>query len=163
MPACVTVTVVAPTFHLLPFFLHPYTLHSTTYSLSSVPSSYPICTPFHTSYSHPALLHFFCTLHFLLFCPTLSPHPLTLLHTLYSHSTHTYTHSCSISFQRVHLDLQIGEQAVNYPEVAAREKLGELHLRIRQLLDQIDQITKEQVYQRVGDTVQVDHASVVAA
>ena len=61
------------------------------------------------------------------------------------------------------MDLQIGEQAVNYPEVAAREKLGELHLRIRQLLDQIDQITKEQVYQRVGDTVQVDHASVVAA
>ncbi|CAI8041421.1 Transmembrane emp24 domain-containing protein 4 [Geodia barretti] len=49
---------------------------------------------------------------------------------------------------RVHLDIQIGEQAVNYPEVAAREKLGELQLRIRQLLDQIEQITKEQVYQR---------------
>ena len=52
--------------------------------------------------------------------------------------------------QRVHLDIQIGEQAVNYPEVAAREKLGELQLRIRQLLDQIEQITKEQVYQRVS-------------
>ena len=49
----------------------------------------------------------------------------------------------------MHLDLQIGEQAINYPEVAAREKLGELQLRIRQLLDQIEQITKEQVYQRV--------------
>ena len=60
---------------------------------------------------------------------------------------HPHTHTLA---QRVHLDLQIGEQAVNYPEIAAREKLGELQLRIRQLLDQIEQITKEQVYQRVG-------------
>ena len=51
--------------------------------------------------------------------------------------------------QRVHLDLEIGEQTVNYPELAAKEKLGELQLRIRQLFDQIEQITKEQVYQRV--------------
>ena len=64
--------------------------------------------------------------------------------------THTHTLSLSLSLlQRVHLDIQIGEQAVNYPEVAAREKLGELQLRIRQLLDQIEQISKEQVYQRV--------------
>jgi hypothetical protein len=56
---------------------------------------------------------------------------------------------------RVHLDLQIGEQAVNYPEIAAREKLGELQLRIRQLLDQIEQITKEQVYQRVNIILRV--------
>ena len=56
-----------------------------------------------------------------------------------------------IYVQRVHLDLQIGEQAVNYPEIAAREKLGELQLRIRQLLDQIEQVSKEQVYQRVSD------------
>lgn len=59
----------------------------------------------------------------------------------------------SLSSQRVHLDIQIGEQAVNYPEVAAREKLGELQLRIRQLLDQIEQISKEQVYQRVSITL----------
>lgn len=33
--------------------------------------------------------------------------------------------------------------------VAQKEKLTELQLRIRQLLNQVDQITKEQNYQRV--------------
>ena len=76
----------------------------------------------------------------------LSPHTHIHMHSL----IHTHTLSLSLSLiQRVHLDIQIGEQAVNYPEVAAREKLGELQLRIRQLLDQIEQISKEQVYQRV--------------
>ncbi|ERL85145.1 transmembrane emp24 domain-containing protein eca [Dendroctonus ponderosae] len=49
---------------------------------------------------------------------------------------------------RVHLDIQIGEHAINYGEVVQKEKLSELQLRIRQLLDQVDQITKEQNYQR---------------
>ncbi len=52
--------------------------------------------------------------------------------------------------QRIHLDILIGEHAVNYPEVAAKGKLSELQLRVRQLLDQIEQITKEQAYQRVS-------------
>ena len=51
--------------------------------------------------------------------------------------------------QRVHLDISIGEHAVDYAQIAAKEKLNELQLRIRQLLDQIEQITKEQAYQRV--------------
>ena len=58
----------------------------------------------------------------------------------------------SITFklmQRVHLDISIGEHAVDYGQIAAKEKLNELQLRIRQLLDQIEQITKEQAYQRV--------------
>ncbi len=55
--------------------------------------------------------------------------------------------------QRIHLDILIGEHAVNYPEVAAKEKLSELQLRVRQLLDQIDQITKEQAYQRVSESL----------
>ncbi|XP_030750219.1 transmembrane emp24 domain-containing protein eca [Sitophilus oryzae] len=49
---------------------------------------------------------------------------------------------------RVHLDIQVGEHAINYGEVVQKEKLSELQLRIRQLLDQVDQITKEQNYQR---------------
>jgi len=49
---------------------------------------------------------------------------------------------------RVHLDIQVGEHAVNYGEVVQKEKLSELQLRIRQLLDQVEQITKEQNYQR---------------
>ena len=51
--------------------------------------------------------------------------------------------------QRVHLEISIGESAIDYAQVAAKEKLGELQLRIRQLIDQIEQITKEQSYQRV--------------
>lgn len=50
---------------------------------------------------------------------------------------------------QVHLDIQVGEHAVDYANVAQKDKLTELQLRIRQLLDQVHQITKEQSYQRV--------------
>ncbi|RZF47429.1 hypothetical protein LSTR_LSTR007356 [Laodelphax striatellus] len=49
---------------------------------------------------------------------------------------------------RVHLDIQVGEHAIDYANVAQREKLTELQLRMRQLLDQVQQIAKEQNYQR---------------
>lgn len=51
-------------------------------------------------------------------------------------------------FQRVHLDIQVGDHAIDYGNVAQKEKLTELQLRVRQLLDQVEQITKEQNYQR---------------
>ena len=50
--------------------------------------------------------------------------------------------------QRVHLDIQVGEHANNYAEIAAKDKLTELQLRVRQLVEQVDQIQKEQNYQR---------------
>ena len=50
----------------------------------------------------------------------------------------------------MHLDIQVGEHAIDYANVAQKEKLSELQLRVRQLLDQVEQITKEQNYQRVG-------------
>jgi succinylglutamate desuccinylase len=49
----------------------------------------------------------------------------------------------------VHLDIQIGEHTNDYQQIKAKDKLTELQLRIRQLLDQVEQITKEQNYQRV--------------
>uniref|UniRef100_A0A8C9QQ38 GOLD domain-containing protein n=1 Tax=Spermophilus dauricus TaxID=99837 RepID=A0A8C9QQ38_SPEDA len=52
---------------------------------------------------------------------------------------------------RVHLDIQVGEHANNYPEIAAKDKLTELQLRARQLLDQVEHIQKEQDYQRYGE------------
>ncbi|XP_020300423.1 transmembrane emp24 domain-containing protein eca [Pseudomyrmex gracilis] len=63
---------------------------------------------------------------------------------LYSNSTSWF----SGTQLRVHLDIQVGEHAIDYANVAQREKLSELQLRIRQLLDQVGQITKEQNYQR---------------
>nr|QBH73347.1 glycoprotein 25l [Franklinothrips vespiformis] len=63
---------------------------------------------------------------------------------LYSNSTKWF----SGTQLRVHLDIQVGEHAVDYANVAQKEKLTELQLRVRQLLDQVEQISKEQNYQR---------------
>lgn len=49
----------------------------------------------------------------------------------------------------MHLDLQVGEHAIDYQNVAQKDKLTDLQVRIRQLLEQVEQITKEQNYQRV--------------
>lgn len=58
-------------------------------------------------------------------------------------------------FQRVHLDIQVGDHAIDYQDVANKEKLSELQLRVRQLLDQVEQIQKEQNYQRVSYCFQI--------
>lgn len=63
---------------------------------------------------------------------------------LYSNTTKWF----SGSQLRVHLDIQVGEHAIDYGNVAQKEKLTELQLRLRQLLDQVEQISKEQNYQR---------------
>lgn len=60
-------------------------------------------------------------------------------------------YECELCFsQRVHLDIQVGDHAIDYQDVASKEKLTELQLRVRQLLDQVEQIQKEQNYQRVS-------------
>jgi len=63
---------------------------------------------------------------------------------LYSNSTKWFAGSQL----RVHFDILVGEHAVDYANVARQEKLTELQLRVRQLLDQVEQITQEQNYQR---------------
>ncbi|XP_055336252.1 transmembrane emp24 domain-containing protein eca-like [Paramacrobiotus metropolitanus] len=52
---------------------------------------------------------------------------------------------------RVHFNLSVGEQANDYEAIAKSEKLNELQIRIRQLMDQVSQIMKEQQYQRVRE------------
>jgi len=56
---------------------------------------------------------------------------------------------CLCVCQRVHLSIDVGEQTNDYQEIAAKDKLSDLQLRVRQLLDQAEQISKEQNYQRV--------------
>ncbi|VDN02383.1 unnamed protein product [Thelazia callipaeda] len=63
---------------------------------------------------------------------------------LYSNSTAWF----SGAQLRVFFDILVGEHAQDYEQVAAKDKLNELQLRIRQLLDQVEQISKEQNYQR---------------
>ena len=54
------------------------------------------------------------------------------------------------------MDIQVGEHANDYQEIAAKDKLTELQLRIRQLLDQVEQISKEQNYQRVSKEITLE-------
>ena len=73
-------------------------------------------------------------------------------HTPGEHSICLHTNSTSWSLfsggkLRVHLEILVGEHANDYEQIAAKDKLTELQLRMRQLLDQVDQITKEQAYQ----------------
>lgn len=49
---------------------------------------------------------------------------------------------------RVHLDIKIGEHAMDYADIAEKEKYTQLQLRIRQLQDQVEQVMKELGYQR---------------
>lgn len=58
------------------------------------------------------------------------------------------------------MDIQVGEHANDYQEIAAKDKLTELQLRIRQLLDQVEQISKEQNYQRVSEIDQVRYCTI---
>lgn len=51
--------------------------------------------------------------------------------------------------QAIHLDMQLGEHTNDYTELAANDKLTLLHLRIQQLVEQVEKIQKEQEYQRV--------------
>lgn len=55
--------------------------------------------------------------------------------------------------QTVHLDIRVGERTNNYTEIAAKHNLSELRLRIRQLAEQIEQIQRENDYQRVSLSV----------
>lgn len=57
----------------------------------------------------------------------------------------------------------MGEHANNYAEIAAKDKLTELQLRVRQLVEQVDQIQKEQNYQRVSDHLHHPHTALAAA
>lgn len=51
--------------------------------------------------------------------------------------------------QAIHLDMKLGEHTNDYAEFAAKDKLTQLRLRVQQLVEQVEQIQKEQEYQRV--------------
>ncbi|XP_011802281.1 PREDICTED: uncharacterized protein LOC105515146 [Colobus angolensis palliatus] len=74
-------------------------------------------------------------------------------HQICLHSNSTKFSLFAGGMLRVHLDIQVGEHANDYAEIAAKDKLSELQLRVRQLVEQVEQIQKEQNYQRVSDWV----------
>ncbi|XP_024071141.2 transmembrane emp24 domain-containing protein 9 [Terrapene carolina triunguis] len=69
-------------------------------------------------------------------------------HQICLHSNSTKFSLFAGGMLRVHLDIQVGEHANDYAEIAAKDKLSELQLRVRQLIEQVEQIQKEQNYQR---------------
>lgn len=53
---------------------------------------------------------------------------------------------------KVHLDIKIGGRAIDYDLVSKKEKLTSLQLQLRKIQDLIQQIQKEQDYQRTRET-----------
>uniref|UniRef100_A0A3Q2QLN9 Transmembrane emp24 domain-containing protein 9 n=1 Tax=Fundulus heteroclitus TaxID=8078 RepID=A0A3Q2QLN9_FUNHE len=53
----------------------------------------------------------------------------------------------------VYMDIQSGQRTINYTEVHERDRLTVLQLRVRQLADQVQQIQKELIYQKVCNAV----------
>ena len=52
---------------------------------------------------------------------------------------------------RVHIEFRVGEHANDYTAIAEKEKLTDIELRMRQVIDQVLQISKEQTYQRIRE------------
>lgn len=69
-------------------------------------------------------------------------------HQICLHSNSTKFSLFAGGMLRVHLDIQVGEHTNDYAQIAAKDKLSELQLRVRQLIEQVEQIQKEQNYQR---------------
>ena len=69
-------------------------------------------------------------------------------HTICLHSNVTVGWFSGPNKLRIHLDMQVGSAAIDYEDVMHKEKLTNLQLRVRQLLNQIEDIAKEQSYQR---------------
>nr|KAF6482418.1 transmembrane p24 trafficking protein 9 [Molossus molossus] len=80
-------------------------------------------------------------------------------HQICLHSNSTKFSLFAGGMLRVHLDIQVGEHANDYAEIAAKDKLSELQLRVRQLVEQVEQIQKEQNYQRVSGRCDISRAS----
>ena len=53
------------------------------------------------------------------------------------------------SWQRVHFKLNVGEDVEDYKRVQEKERLTELQVEVRKLIDKANKIKKEQDYQRV--------------
>ncbi|VDK42011.1 unnamed protein product [Taenia asiatica] len=55
------------------------------------------------------------------------------------------------SLLRVTLDIAVGDHAINFKEIASKEELNELELHIRQLLEQVATLAKDQDFQRARE------------
>lgn len=58
--------------------------------------------------------------------------------------------SSSLFKQRIHLDIRVGEHDLDAAVAQAKDKVNEVTFKLEHLMEQIEQILKEQNYQRVS-------------
>lgn len=64
--------------------------------------------------------------------------------------------SSSLPFvQRIHLDIRVGEHDLDAAIAQAKDKVNEVSFKLEHLIEQIEQIVKEQNYQRVSLLIQL--------
>jgi hypothetical protein len=57
--------------------------------------------------------------------------------------------------QRIHLDIRVGEHDLDAAIVQAKDKVNEVTFKLQHLIEQVEQILKEQDYQRVSLSIQL--------
>lgn len=63
--------------------------------------------------------------------------------------------SSSLFQQRIHLDIRAGEHDLDAAMAQAKDKVNEVTFKLEHLMEQIEQILKEQNYQRVSPPTQI--------
>lgn len=61
--------------------------------------------------------------------------------------------------QRIHLDIRVGEHDLDAAIAQAKDKVNEVSFKLEHLIEQIEQIIKEQNYQRVSLPTQLFNLS----
>ncbi|OAF64907.1 Transmembrane emp24 domain-containing protein 9 [Intoshia linei] len=74
-------------------------------------------------------------------------------HVIYISAIHKDSEWYSNEQLKVHLDILVGDHAIDYEQVVNSDNLNDIELRIRQLTDQADQITRELAYQRHRESI----------
>lgn len=63
--------------------------------------------------------------------------------------------SFSLFAQRIHLDIRVGEHDLDAAIAQAKNKINEVSFKLEHLIEQIEQVVKEQNYQRVSFPIQL--------
>lgn len=61
----------------------------------------------------------------------------------------------SLFAQRIHLDIRVGEHDLDAAIAQAKDKVNEVSFKLEHLIEQIEQIVKEQNHQRVSLPIQL--------
>ena len=65
-------------------------------------------------------------------------------------ATWKHVSSLLLFVQRIHLDIRVGEHDLDAAITQAKDKVNEVSFKLEHLIEQIEQIVKEQNYQRVS-------------